>query len=93
VKDISLGDAFGILQPAPTGAPQEQAAGAPGIQFAHHEEHPSAEGQLVLTDKVIRHEGSKWVLHFSDGRKETFDTEAAAKKREQQVQYFKHQKK
>jgi len=33
------------------------------------------------------------VLHFSDGRKEAFDSEEAAQHREQQVQYFKHTRK
>ena len=47
-------------------------------------------GDLI---KVIRHEGDKWVLHFSNGRKEAFDSEEAAQRREQQIQYFKHTKK
>lgn len=47
-------------------------------------------GDLI---KVIRHEGDKWVLHFSDGRKEAFDSEEAARRREQQIQYFKHTRK
>lgn len=34
--------------------------------------------------------GDKWELRFSDGRKEVFNSEAAAKKREAQVKYFKH---
>lgn len=42
---------------------------------------------------MIRHEGSKWVLYSKDGSKVLgrFDNEAAAKKHEQEVQYFKHQ--
>ena len=37
---------------------------------------------------MIRHEKGKWVLHFSDGRKEEFDSEEAAKHREAQINYF-----
>lgn len=39
---------------------------------------------------MIKQEGNKWVLHFSDGRKESFSSEKKAKDRERQVNYFKY---
>lgn len=41
---------------------------------------------------MIVKQGNKYILEFSDGRKETFSSEKAAKDREQQVNYFKHRK-
>jgi len=42
--------------------------------------------------KVIKHEGSKWVLYSHSGKKlGTFDSEAAAKKREREINFFKHE--
>lgn len=50
--------------------------------------------ELIQTDvaKVVRHEGDKWNLYTRDGSKKLgeFDTEEQAKKRERQIQYFKH---
>jgi hypothetical protein len=42
---------------------------------------------------MIRKVGKKWVLYFSDGRKEEFKSKAAAERRESQVKMFKHIKK
>lgn len=46
------------------------------------------------TQEVIRKRGDKWVLFTSDGKKVLgeFDSEAAAQKRERQIQFFKHAK-
>jgi hypothetical protein len=43
--------------------------------------------------EVIKHEGNKWVLYSHDGLKKLgeFDSEEDAKKRERQIQFFKHQ--
>lgn len=43
---------------------------------------------------VIKHEGEKWVLYSHDGKKQlgSFDSEDEAKKREQQINFFKHKK-
>jgi len=43
-------------------------------------------------EKVIHHEGNKWILYSHDGSKKLgeFNTEEAALKREQQINYFKH---
>ena len=45
---------------------------------------------MILTE-VIKKEGAKWVLYSKDGKKVLgrFDSEAAAKKHEGEVQYFK----
>lgn len=45
-------------------------------------------------EKMIKHEGSKWVLYSKDGSKKlgTFDSKEAAEKREREIQYFKHNK-
>jgi hypothetical protein len=42
----------------------------------------------TLTESIFQR-GDKWVLKFSDGREEEFDSEEAAKKREREVQFFK----
>jgi hypothetical protein len=41
---------------------------------------------------VIKKEGNKWCLYSHDGSKNLgcYDSEEGAKKRERQVQYFKH---
>jgi hypothetical protein len=41
---------------------------------------------------MIFKRGIKWILKFSDGREEEFFTEESAKKREKQIQGFKHKK-
>ena len=41
---------------------------------------------------MIQKRGNKWVLKFSDGREEEFDSKEAAEKRERQINYFKHTK-
>ena len=50
---------------------------------------PQPEPELELT---IHHEDDKWVLYSKDGKKKlgTFDSEEAAKKREGQINFFKH---
>ena len=99
MKDIAFTAAMPpSLLPTPVG---QSSNAPPAGALTHHAPTPPAEGQLTQVgptgehqvDKVIRHEGSKWVLHFSDGRKETFSTEEKAKAREKQVNYFKHRKK
>lgn len=40
---------------------------------------------------MIVKSGDNWKLKFSDGREESFSSEEAAKKREKQVIFFKHQ--
>lgn len=42
--------------------------------------------------EVIKHKGDKWVLYSADGSKELgeFDTEDEAKRREREIQFFKH---
>jgi hypothetical protein len=53
-------------------------------------------GEKSLSDYaigVIKKEGAKWCLHFSNGRKECFGSKSRAEKRERQVQFFKHQAK
>ncbi|HLF28216.1 MAG TPA: hypothetical protein VJG32_17945 [Anaerolineae bacterium] len=42
--------------------------------------------------EVIRHEGDKWILYSHDGKKKLgeFTSEEAARKRERQIQFFKH---
>lgn len=44
---------------------------------------------------MIRKVGDKYVLYSKDGKKKlgTYGSREAAKKREKQIQYFKHQKK
>jgi len=44
--------------------------------------------------EVIKHEGDKWILYSADGTKKLgeFNSEEEAKKREGQINYFKHQK-
>jgi hypothetical protein len=39
---------------------------------------------------IINKGNGKWVLKFSDGREESFSSESDAKKREVQINYFKH---
>lgn len=53
------------------------------------EEEPPAEEE---GEKVIRHEGDRWVLYTSNGSKKLgeFDTKEEALKRERQIQFFKH---
>jgi predicted ABC-type ATPase len=48
--------------------------------------------ELTSVEKVIHHEGSKWILYSHNGSKKLgeFDTEEAAKERERQINYFKH---
>lgn len=48
--------------------------------------------EFTSVEKVIHHEGNKWILYSHDGSKKLgeFDTEEAALKREQQINYFKH---
>ena len=48
--------------------------------------------EFTSVEKVIHHEGSKWILYSHDGSKKLgeFDTEEAALKRERQINYFKH---
>lgn len=43
-------------------------------------------------NEVIRKEGGKWVIYSKDGSKKLgeYDSEEAAKKRIQQIEYFKH---
>lgn len=49
---------------------------------------------FFLEDKVIKHEGDKWVLYSHSGKRlGSFDSEAAAKKREREINFFKHQDK
>lgn len=47
---------------------------------------------LALLMDHIRKEGDKWVIYSKDGSKKlgTEDSEEAAKKRLQQIEYFKH---
>ena len=46
----------------------------------------------VQFEEVIRHVGGKWVIFSKDGRRlGSFDTEAEAKKRLQQIEFFKRQ--
>lgn len=46
------------------------------------------------TERIIKHEGSKWVLYSSKGKVlGEFDSEEAAKKREKQITWFKNKEK
>lgn len=47
--------------------------------------------EATLTE-IIRKEGDKWVIYSKDGSKKLgeYDSEEAAKKRIQQIEYFKH---
>ena len=49
---------------------------------------------IQLAEGTIKNVGGKWYLYFSDGRKEgPFGSQEAAKKRERQIQFFKHRSK
>ncbi|KKM68392.1 hypothetical protein LCGC14_1461350 [marine sediment metagenome] len=46
----------------------------------------------VQFEEVVRHVGGRWVIFSKDGRRlGSFDTEAEAKKRLQQIEFFKRQ--
>ena len=49
-------------------------------------------GKFAEINETIKHEGEKWVIYSKDGSKKlgTYDTEAAAKKRLRQIEFFKH---
>lgn len=44
------------------------------------------------TEAIIRKEGDKWIIYSKDGKKKlgTFTSEEQAKKRLQQIEFFKH---
>jgi len=46
-------------------------------------------------EETIRHEGNKWNIYSKDGKKRlgSYDSKKAAKKRLQQIEYFKHESK
>jgi hypothetical protein len=62
-------------------------------EAADAEVMPAAEAAVaVALTEMIKHEGDKWVLYSKDGSKKLgeFDSEEAAKKREREIQFFKH---
>ena len=67
------------------------ASGDPALAKADKPDEASS-GEIL--QKVIKHEDSKWVIYSKAGKKlASYDTEAEAKKRLAQIEYFKHAEK